>query len=109
MGGSAGPQVIPVTPCGSKWKRTVDGPREPFIVRFDTETGCGVWHRELVSRSAGYLNTIIERGEELVLFPAQSPKIQFRIIVRNIEHPADISDAHFCYVTVARLRGRGFP
>ena len=45
MGGSAGPQVIPVTPYGSKWKRAVDGPREPFIVRFDTETGCGVWHR----------------------------------------------------------------
>ena len=70
----------------------IDGGRTPFIVNFDTRTERGVWHRELVSRSVGNLSTMIKRGgEPLDLFPIQNAKIPFRIVVRNIEHPANNS------------------
>lgn len=96
MGGLVGSLKIPIIPYGSKWKSAVDKPREPFFVKFDTHTEDGVLYRELVSHSAGCLNAMIQNGENPVFFPAQGGKIQFRIVVRNIEHPVEDSpDAYF--------------
>ena len=85
VGGS--PRHIPILlyKHASKWNSTMYKHPEPFSVAFDTHgtlPGYGVHHGELVSHSAAMMSSSIVCGGELVNFPTQCRKIQFRIVVR---------------------------
>jgi hypothetical protein len=85
---AGGPRTIPVcrSPLVSKWKYAIDKHHDPFMINFDTygETrGYGVSHRDLASRSAGFMSTTIICGGDSVCFPSAG-KIQLRVVVSYI-------------------------
>ena len=65
---------------------TIEKPSEPLRITFDAHRapGRGMRHQDLTSRSVAILNATMEHGGELVKFPTQDRRIQFRIVVRCI-------------------------